>query len=216
MLCVLFCELFLLSFMTDHLQIVAPSFDGKRDSFLNYEEKVLIWRNISPLPPEQKASHLLLHMSDVARKVCLSVGKDVVGNLDGVEAILKILRHRFAPDKIDCIFQDIYKFSNFKRTTQDMDTYLLEFEMMRQRAEARFDMGTGFPDEFVSVLCITNASLSKNEKQLVIASVGSSLSFGHVAAQMRRLFGNMGSSQNMDVLVAQDLDQASAEDDFEA
>ena len=56
---------------------------------------------------------------------------------------------------------------DFKRTTQDMDTYLLEFEMMRQRAEARFDMGTGFPDEFVSALCITNASLSKNEKQLI-------------------------------------------------
>ena len=190
-----FANLFLFSCMVDHLQIVVPSFDGKRNSFLNYEEKVLIWRNISPLPPDQKASHLLLHMSDVARKVCLTAGKDVVGNMDGVEAILKILRHRFAPDKIDCIFQDIYKFSNFKRATQDMDTYLLEFEMLRQRAEARFDMGAGFPDEFVSVLCITNASLSKNEKQLVIASVGSSLVFGNVAAQMRRLFGNIGSSQ---------------------
>ena len=113
--------------MTDHLQIAVPTFDGKRNSFLNYEEKVLIWRNISPLPPEQKASHLLLHMNDVARKVCLSVGKDVVGNLDGVEAILEILRHRFAPDKIDCVFQDIYKFPNFKRTTQDMDTYFVGF-----------------------------------------------------------------------------------------
>ena len=171
MVCVFFCDLFLLFFMTDHLQVAVPSFDGKRESFLNYEEKVLIWRNISPLPPEQKASHLLLHMSDAARKVCLSEGKDVVGNLDGVEAILKILRHRSAPDKIDCIFQDIYKFPNFKRTTQDMDIFLLEFEMLRQRAEARFDMGAGFPDEFVSVLCITNASPSKNEKQLVIASV---------------------------------------------
>ena len=117
-------------------------------------KRVLIWRNISPLPPDQKGSHLLLHMSDVARKVRLAVGKDVVGNMDGVGAILKILRHRFAPDKIDCIFQDIYKFSNFKRATQDMDTYLLEFEMLRQRAEARFNMGTGFPDEFASALCI--------------------------------------------------------------
>ena len=124
MVCVFFCELFLFFFMMDHLQVVVPSFDGKRESFLNYEEKVLIWRNISPLPADQQASHLLLQMSDVARKVCLTAGKDVVGNMDGVEAILKILRHRFAPDKIDCIFQDIYKFSNFKRTTQDMDTCL--------------------------------------------------------------------------------------------
>ena len=74
--------------------------------------------------------------------------------MDGVEAILKILRHRFAPDKVDCIFQDIHKFANFKRATQDMDTYLLEFEMLRQRAGSRFDMGAGFPDESVSALCI--------------------------------------------------------------
>ena len=73
--------------MTDQLQIVVPTFDGKKSSLLNYEEKVLTWRNISPVPPDQKASHLLLHMSDVARKVCLTIGKDVVGNVDGVEAI---------------------------------------------------------------------------------------------------------------------------------
>ena len=92
----------------DHPYIMAPSFDGKRDSFLDFEEKVSIWRNISPLPPEQNAYHLLLHMSDAARKVCLSVGKDAVGSSDGVAAIMEILRNRFAPDKVDCVFQDIY------------------------------------------------------------------------------------------------------------
>ena len=35
-------SLFLLFFMTDPHQVVAPSFDGRRDSFLNYEKKVLI------------------------------------------------------------------------------------------------------------------------------------------------------------------------------
>ena len=148
--------------MSGQLRIIVPTFDGKRSSYLNYEEKVLIWKNISPLQADQKAPHLLLHMNDVARKVCLTVGKDAIGNLDGAEKILKILRHRFAPDKVGCIFQDISKFMNFKRTTQDMDTYLLEFEMLRQRAEARFDMGAGFPDEFASALCIQNASLSEN------------------------------------------------------
>ena len=88
--------------------------------------------------------------------------------------------------------------------------------MLRQRAEARFDTGVGSPDEFVSVLRISNASLSKNERQLVVASVGSSLRFGIVTEQMRRLFGNIGSAQTGDVLVAQGLDQVSDEDDFEA
>ena len=37
MLVVFFCD-FLFSCMTDKLQIAVPTFDGKRDSFLNYEE----------------------------------------------------------------------------------------------------------------------------------------------------------------------------------
>ena len=77
-------------------------------------------------------------------------------------------------------------------------------------------MGAGFPDEFASVLCMQNASLSKNERQLVMASVGSSLSFVHVAAQMRRLFGNIGTAQNQDALVAQGMDNVSDEEDSEA
>merc|ERR1712121_295261 len=67
-----------------------------------------------------------------------------------------------------------------------------------------------------SVLCITNASLSQNEKQLIMASVGSSLSFVHVAAQMRRLFGNIVSSRDMDVLLAHDPALVSDVDEFEA
>ena len=103
-----------------------PAFGGQRSSSLNYEEKVPLWKNISPLEP-----------ADVARKVCFAVGKDVVGNNDGVEQILNISRNRFAPDKVGCIFQDIAKFLYFKRTTEDMDTFLLEFDISRQKAEAR-------------------------------------------------------------------------------
>ena len=181
--------------ISDTLQMHVPTFDGQRSSFLTYEEEVLIWKNISPLELGKKASHLLLHIADVARKVCLTIGKDVIGNLDGVEQILNILRNRFAPEEADCIFQDITEFMYFKRTTQDMGTYLLEFDVLRQRAGARIAMGTGFPDEFASVLCEQNASPTKNERQLAIASAGSSPTFAHVSAQMRRLFGNIGSSQ---------------------
>ena len=168
----------------------------------------MLWKNISPLEPAEKASHLSLHMADVARKVCLAVGRDVVGNIDGVEQILNILRNRFAPDKADCIFQDIAKFLYFKRTTQDADTYLLEFDMLRQRAEARFAMGTGFPDEFASVLCMQNASLTKNE------TVGNSKCW--IAADVCERVAKYGSSQNMDALAAQDMDNVSDEENFEA
>ena len=46
---------------------------------------------------ERKAAHLLLHKSDVTRKVCLSVGRDVLDNLDGAKQILRLFRELFAP-----------------------------------------------------------------------------------------------------------------------
>ena len=102
--------------------------------------------------PGKKAAHILLHTSDVARKVCAPAGKDVVGNLDGAEQILEIPRERLAPDAIDTEFQDVATLMGSKRTDQDMDTYLLKFDMSRQKAETRMLMGAGFPDEFAPVL----------------------------------------------------------------
>ena len=100
-------------------------------------------------------------MTDVTRKVCVSAGKDVIGKTDGAAHILRILRERFAPDAIDCIFQEVVTFMSFKRTDQGMDTYLMEFDMLRQKAEARILMGSGVPDEFVSAMCMQDAALSK-------------------------------------------------------
>ena len=144
------------------------------------------------------------------------MGRDVFDNLDGVGQILRILRERFAPDAIDSILQDMIKFLYFKRTEQTMDTYIMEFEISRGKAEPPVLMGSRFPDALVSVLCMQNAALSKNEKTMALASLGNTLAFPLVSARMRRLFGPCGYASRQDVMVAQDMDTVSEEEDFEA
>ena len=119
----------------------------------------------------------------------MAVGKDVIGNTVGAEQLLRILRERFAPYAIDSISQDMVKFTYFKRTDQNMGTYLMEFDMLRRKAEAHVLAGSGFPDEFVSVLRTQYAALTKNEKTSVLASLGNTLALQQVSAQMRRLSG---------------------------
>ena len=97
-----------------------------------------------------------------------------------------------------------------------MDTYIMEFEMLREKAESRMVMGPGFPDAFVSVLCMQNAALTQNEKTLVLASLGNALAFPQVSAQMRRLSGPRGYASRQDVLVARDTDTVSEKEDSEA
>ena len=76
----------------------------------------------------------------------MAIGKDVIGNIDCGEQILRIWRERFPPDAIDSIFPDMVKFMYLKRTGQKMDTYLIEFDTSRQKVEARMPRGSGFPD----------------------------------------------------------------------
>ena len=77
-------------------------------------------------------------------------------------------------------------------------------------------MGSGPPDEFVSVFCMRNAALSKNEKTLVLASPHNTLATPEASAQMRRLRGPRGYTSRQDVLAAADMDTVSEEEDFEA
>ena len=91
--------------MTEVTHTGVPKFDGHAGPFANYEEKVTLRKRLSTMGPGKKAAHLLLRTSDVARKVCLSVGRDFIENSENAEQILKISRERVAPNAIDSILQ---------------------------------------------------------------------------------------------------------------
>ena len=145
----------------------------------------------------------------------MAVGRDVVGNTDGADQISQTSRERCAPDAIGSSFQDMAKFTYCERTGQNTDAALMEFDMLRQKAEARMISGSGFPDEFVSVLLTKDAALPKNEKTLVLASLGNTLAIQSVSAQFRRLLGPCGYASRQDVVVAADMDTAPEEEDCE-
>ena len=126
-----------------------PSFDGQAPLFPKNEEASL-WNPIPTPGPRRRAANSLLHMSDIARKVRMAARKDHIGNNGGAQQILKNSRKRFRAN--DSIYQDAVKFTNFKRIDQTMETYFMEFDMLREKAESRMVMRSGFPDEFASFL----------------------------------------------------------------
>ena len=71
------------------------------------------------------------------------------------------------------------------RRTDQMDVYLMEFDVLRARAEARMATGSGFPDEFAPIRCMRNAGISKNGKSLVSASIQYATALPAAANQMR-------------------------------
>ena len=193
-----------------------PVCDGHASSFANSEEKVSLRNQIPTMDPPEQAADLLLHMTDVARMVCTFVGKDAIGSADGVARISCILRERFAPDASDSGLQDVAKFMFCKRAAQDMDTYLMEFGVLRRKAEARALFGGGFPDEFVSVLRMQNTVLSKNGKTFSLDSLRNTLASPEVPAETRRLVGPRGYASRQDAFVSADMAAVAEEEDSEA
>ena len=130
---------------------------------------------------------------------------------DAAREFSRILRERLAPDVTDALHRDVVKFMNCKRVDQTMDTYLMEFDVTREKAETRMATGSGFPDEFASVLRTHNA-VPENGKSLEPASIRRNPTFPEVSSRMRRLFGPRGSAARQDVLAAADLDAVSEEE----
>ena len=75
---------------------------------------------------------------------------------------------------------------NSKRVDQTVESYLMEIDALREAAGARMVMGSGFPDEFASVLCMQAASFLRTEKSLSLVGVQGALFSPAVAKQMRR------------------------------
>ena len=105
----------------------------------------------------------------------MAASKGRVGNNDMGQRILAILRERSVPAAIDSIYQDVVKFTNSERTDQSANTYLMEFDMLREKAESRMVIGSGGPDEFAPVLCMRNAALPKDEKSPEWAKIRTTL-----------------------------------------
>ena len=139
-------------------------------------------------------------MDPTARQVCLHSGGDAFMEGVDVTSILQTLKHYFLPDATDQVFQDVQRFLHYKRTDQPMERFILDFDVLRRKAERRIQTGFQFPDPFVSILCMTNACLSRQEMSLVIAAVQGSLDYPAIALQMRQILNPVGKHNKEDIL----------------
>ena len=166
---------------------------------------------VSPTEPRKRAAKSTFHMNDIARQVCATFRKDCFGHDNGAQQ-LRIPRGRLALDAADAIYPEATKLLDFRRGGQTMFVYLMEFDVLREKAVARLSMGGGFPDESASILFMQNATLARSEESLALTSIQSKLALAAAAMEMRLLFGSRGNAARQDVLPAEDVDTASDEE----
>ena len=129
----------------------APSFDGKASSFIDYEQRVALWLRSTDVPAERQSTLLILHMDPTARQVCMfNSEEDTLMTGCDVQLVMRVLRDYFQPDTFDRIFTQMDRFMSYVRTEQPIEKFLMEFGILRQKAEKLMFPGGGrFEDLFV-------------------------------------------------------------------
>ena len=99
-------------------------------------------------------------MDTIARPVCLDAGGGTFTQGEDVGVILKVLRNYLKPGA-DRIYQQETKFPRNTRDDQTTGRYVLEFDVLRRKTEARALMGTAAAATSVPVLRTQNAAARK-------------------------------------------------------
>ena len=129
-----------------------PCFDGKASSFLDYEQRVTLWVRSTDVPTERQPALLILHMDPTARQVCMynSGGDTLMAGCD-VQLVMRTLRDYFQPDTFDRIFTQMGRFMSYVRTDQPIEKFLMEYGILRQKAEKLMCPAGGTPFYMFSV-----------------------------------------------------------------
>ena len=131
--------------------VQVAAFDGKGSPSVDYEQRVRLWGRTAEVDPSRRASTLYPRMDTIARRICLDAGGDTFPQGEDADTISETLRNYCRPDTIDYVYQQITKFSRYKRTDQTVERRRLDFDVLRHDAEARVITGGSFLDRSVSI-----------------------------------------------------------------
>ena len=154
--------------------------------------------------PASRASFLALHMNSAPRQVCLAEGGGVLGHHDGAARVIEIPRSYYAPESAGAIHLQDMKFTHYRRSDNSTDERTVGFDLLRSKSESKTEMGAGSPEQFVSILRMNNAGLSRHGGSLVMASWQNCLMFEEASAHMRRLFGSRRNEGRQGVLLTEE------------
>ena len=98
-------------------------------------------------------------MNSAPRQFWQSAAGGHLDNQEGVARILEVLRNYFAPEAADAIYRQVMRFTQYRRAEQPADEFIVEFDLLRRKAESKMGMGTGFPEQFASIWRMRYAGL---------------------------------------------------------
>ena len=103
-------------------------------------------------------------MADIARKVSRQLARIILGTTPAPNEFYEFRGNDLRKMRFDATYQEVVEFMKPKRAARTMETSSMEFDLLREKAEAGMGMGSGAPDEFAALLCMRIAGLPMGAK----------------------------------------------------
>ena len=161
-----------------------PAFDGT--NYEAWKNEIEIWRLVTDLDKKKQALAVTLTLKGQARAKALEIDAEKLNDDDGMAELMTSLDSIFKGDKIDIAYSAYSNFDGYKRESENIVDYIIEFER-RHHLCKKHDMT--LPDAVLAFKLLDGAGLDKKEKQLVLTAVAAELTFANMKSALKRIFG---------------------------
>ena len=106
----------------------------------------------------------------------MAAGSDVIIDGDDAGETLTIPREFLATEAADPAYLEVVRFLQFKRAGRTTDAFLVEFDVLRRKAESKVETAGAFPGAFVPGPCVRkNHSVRAEHLRWSICACGTPL-----------------------------------------
>ena len=175
------------------------------DNDLPYEQwrtEIEMWQLVTDMKAEKQALAVTLSLRGQAKAIALELEKERLNSEEGMGYLLQELDKVFKRNENDILYHKYREFEKFQRTTETMNSYIIEFERLYNILKSK---QMALPEAVLAFKLLDKASLGERDKQLALTACNF-INLENMKSALRRIFGD-SIGQNQDVELGVDIKQ---------
>ena len=159
------------------------------DNDLPYEQwrtEIEMWQLVTDMKAEKQALAVTLSLRGQAKAIALELEKARLNSEEGMGYLLQELDKVFKRNENDILYHKYREFEKFQRTTETMNSYIIEFERLYNILKSK---QMALPEAVLAFKLLDKASLGERDKQLALTACNF-INLENMKSALRRIFGD--------------------------
>ena len=182
--------------------VTPPQLENDNSNYVKWRREVNLWKLVTTLDKTKQAVAITLSLKGAAKDVALQLTDAELNAADGFDKLLDKLDEHFKQDSIDECYNYYCSFTRFKRQSgQSITDFVVAFERHYSNMKMKGEMEMS--DSLLACALLESASLSNDQRQLVLAASSSTadkMEYKMVKSALKRIMDAPDRSNDEEVL----------------